>query len=145
MPIALIDPVKGPSCRVEETAFQLAVGTDLTRWSWLEERISKTKQGFNSRGYPRLNSTNVNSIGANEEDDAAQPETSPRPELEIFGLAMLGGGKVFGTAHLYDYPWEDLADGTVVDIGGVVGKLPKVPSPTSSMSRSEWLTYSPAN
>ena len=136
--------MKGPSYRVEETAFQLAVGTDLPRWSWLEERISKTKKGFNSRGYPRLNGTNVNSIGATE-DDAAQPETSPRPELEIFGLAMLGGRKVFGTAHLYDFPWEDLADGTVVDIGGGVGKLRKAPSPTFRMSRSEWLTYSPAN
>jgi len=25
----------------------------------------------------------------------------PRPEHSIFGLAMLGGGKVFGQAHLY--------------------------------------------
>jgi hypothetical protein len=24
-----------------------------------------------------------------------------RPELPIFGLAMVGGGKVFGKAHLY--------------------------------------------
>ena len=47
--------------------------------------------------------------------------TKPRPELEIFGLAMLGGGRVMGTAHLYDYPWQELGKGTVVDVGGGVG------------------------
>ena len=118
--------MKGPSYRVEETAFQLAVGTDLPRWSWLEERIPKTKKRINSHGYPRVSGSTVNgstisSNGATEDD--GQPEMIPRPELEIFGLAMLGGGRVFGTAHLYDYPWEDLADGTVVDVGGGVGEF----------------------
>lgn len=32
-----------------------------------------------------------------------------RPELEIFVLAMLGGGKMFGVAHIYDKPifWRE--------------------------------------
>ena len=63
-----------------------------------------------------------------------------RPELEVFGLAMLGGGMVFGAAHPYgelgstekliregvltgtDYPWGDLGEATLVDVGGGVGK-----------------------
>ena len=31
----------------------------------------------------------------------APDELVGRPELPIFGLAMVGGGKVFGRAHLY--------------------------------------------
>ena len=27
--------------------------------------------------------------------------TIARPELDIFGLAMVGGGQVFGAAHIY--------------------------------------------
>lgn len=64
-----------------------------------------------------------------------------RPELEVFGLAMLGGGMVFGAAHPYgelvlkwdqgkrgvltviDYPWGELGEATVVDVGGGVGKF----------------------
>lgn len=65
-----------------------------------------------------------------------------RPELEVFGLAMLGGGMVFGAAHAYgkpvvvvavvggrtllteiDYPWGTLGEATVVDVGGGVGQF----------------------
>jgi len=34
---------------------------------------------------------------------------------------MLGGGRVFGRAHLYDFPWASLGTATVVDVGGGVG------------------------
>ena len=50
-----------------------------------------------------------------------QKATRPRAELEVMGLAMLGGGRVFGAAHIFDYPWHELGNGTVVDVGGGVG------------------------
>lgn len=56
-----------------------------------------------------------------ESQSQIHSSTKPRPELEIFGLAMLGGGRVMCTAHLYDYPWQELGKGTVVDVGGGVG------------------------
>ncbi|CRK45149.1 hypothetical protein BN1723_016488 [Verticillium longisporum] len=41
-----------------------------------------------------------------------------RPEHAIFSLAMVGGGRVFGRAHLHDFPWASLGAATVVDVGG---------------------------
>lgn len=52
-----------------------------------------------------------------------QDKTVNRPELDIFGLAMLGGGRVFGEAHLYDFPWKNLGNALVVDVGGGVGSF----------------------
>ncbi|KAI5814555.1 S-adenosyl-L-methionine-dependent methyltransferase [Pyronema omphalodes] len=140
LPKALTDPVLGPSYAVEETAFQLAVGTKKPRWEWLEEKIPASQTHFERNGYPRnvkgVNGTHrVNEKTTNEncqngngtaEDSrngtaAELGNVKPRPELEIFGLAMLGGGRVFGTAHIYDFPWASLGNGTVVDVGGGVG------------------------
>lgn len=56
-----------------------------------------------------------------ESQSQIHSSTKPRPELDIFGLAMFGGGRVMCTAHLYDYPWHELGKGTVVDVGGGVG------------------------
>ena len=74
--------------------------------------------------------------GGKEEEN----ELVNRPELEVFGLAMLGGGMVIGAAHPYgmlvlvwglgpfavlteiDYPWSELGEATFVDVGGGVGK-----------------------
>lgn len=77
--------------------------------------------------YPRINggsNTDWSHDKANNQVDgrAKGKEMVPRPELEIFGLAMVGGGRVFGTAHLHDYGWAELGKATVVDIGGGIGK-----------------------
>lgn len=45
-------------------------------------------------GYPGL--PGGGPVSSHEKDDLVS-----RPELEVFGLAMLGGGKVFGAAHPY--------------------------------------------
>ena len=62
-----------------------------------------------------------------------------RPELEIMGNAMIGGGRVFGSAHIHgkltafscnkylqrlDFPWASVGDGLIVDVGGGVGGFP---------------------
>ncbi len=42
--------------------------------------------------------------GPAENDNTVKGTTNPlvsRPEHAIFGLAMLGGGRVFGAAHVY--------------------------------------------
>lgn len=119
--MALTDSKFGASYKVEETAFNLAVGTDMPRWSWLETPVPASQvKRVNSLGY-RHNQyiearPNENGSAGNKAGDMVQ-----RPELEIFGRAMVGGGKVFGAAHVFDYPWGDLGDATVVDIGGGIG------------------------
>lgn len=123
LPTTLLDPHKGPSYKVEETAFQDAVGTTKARWEWLEEKISPDEilnTGVGYPGMPRPMKQNVNKSltkeavngsatkegvngSATKEDvnGSAAKDTVSRPELEIFGLAMLGGGRVFGAAHPY--------------------------------------------
>lgn len=110
LPDVLRDPVKGNSTAVTCTAFTEAHNTNLSRWDWLEEKVT-----------------------------LPDGTVGPRPHLEIFGLAMIGGGRIMGTpvyygepylAHvanrmltvLLDYPWASLGEGTVVDVGGGVGK-----------------------
>ena len=93
-------------------------------------------------GYPGLPQGMEASGGKGEENELVN-----RPELEVFGLAMLGGGLVFGAAHPYgmlvivwslgrfavlteiDYPWSELGEATVVDIGGGVGKSRSILTP----------------
>lgn len=106
----------------------------------MEERLPKTATKVNSQGYPPVKCRPIIATESLRKDDG-QLETIPRPELELFGLAMLGGGKVTGTAHLYDYPWQDAADGTVVDVGGGIGEttlitlINNIPSPSSCYER----------
>ena len=98
LPRTLLDPKKGKSYEVEETAVQSAVGTTKPRWEWLEETIP---------GQELLNPSGQAYPGAFGPDlQAALQSTDAqglvkRPELATFGLAMLGGGRVTGTAHLF--------------------------------------------
>lgn len=140
MPVALRDPVLGPSYKTNETAFNLALGTNQTRWQWLEEKVredSHAANGRNSRGYPRQmateahsNSSSSSSTGSpsnaqlDGHDDDSTTALVPRPELSNFGLAMVGGGRISSTPHLLDYPWKDLGRATVVDVGGGQGGFP---------------------
>ena len=135
LPSTLLSPTKGPSYQVEDTAFQNAVGTTKPRWEWLEEKVPREQLGCQGAGYPGLPARDKTSG-----DEGKGNHLVSRPELELFGLAMLGGGLVFGAAHPYgeldsaefsirqgvltgiDYPWEDLGEATLVDVGGGVGK-----------------------
>ncbi|KAF9493340.1 S-adenosyl-L-methionine-dependent methyltransferase [Pleurotus eryngii] len=94
LPQILVDPIKGKSNDVKVTAFQEALNTKLSRWEWLEEGV-KQPDGTVTR----------------------------RPELDIFGLAMLGGGRVLGTPLYHDFPWESLGNSLIVDVGGGVGGM----------------------
>jgi len=88
----LFDPVKTHSTSNRVSAWQEAIGSDLTVWEYLEQKIE-------------------------------QPDGTlrPRPELEIWALGMVGGGRAFASAIYVDYPWEALGTKTIVDVGGGAG------------------------
>ncbi|RYC54807.1 hypothetical protein CHU98_g11403 [Xylaria longipes] len=124
LPRYLNDPNKGPSYAVNITAWQDALNTQKTRWDWLEEevRVDALQAGNNSsRGglsaYPGVFGAELQQACG----DLKATTLIKRPEHTIFGLAMVGGGRVFGQAHLYDFPWESLGPATIVDVGGGVG------------------------
>ncbi|KAI0196797.1 S-adenosyl-L-methionine-dependent methyltransferase [Xylaria flabelliformis] len=124
LPRYLNDPNKGPSYAVNITPWQDALNTHKTRWDWLEEEVSvdALQAGNNSSlsgysAYPGV-------FGAELQQackDLKSTTLVKRPEHSIFGLAMVGGGRVFGQSHLYDFPWESLGPATIVDVGGGVG------------------------
>ncbi|PNH47456.1 hypothetical protein VD0004_g823 [Verticillium dahliae] len=68
--------------------------------------------------YPGVFGTELSKVVSSGVGDG-QPIS--RPEHAIFSLAMVGGGRVFGRAHLHDFPWASLGAATVVDVGGGVG------------------------
>ncbi|KAL9640082.1 MAG: hypothetical protein Q9164_000517 [Protoblastenia rupestris] len=106
---------KGHSYDVDETSFQEAVGTNKVRWDWLEEEVSQEELRARGIGYP--------GVPAADElfEGLAEGSLVRRPEHETFSLAMIGGGRVYGAAHPYDYPWEALGEATIVDVGGGIG------------------------
>lgn len=98
------EPKKGSSYDVTCTPWQDAVGTVKPRWEWLEEttKVQALQNGLNGSNqgpspYPGAFGTVLREAmqNRNSEDEVA------RPEHKIFGLAMLGGGRVFGEAHLH--------------------------------------------
>ncbi|KAI1261349.1 S-adenosyl-L-methionine-dependent methyltransferase [Xylariaceae sp. FL1019] len=124
LPRYLSDPEKGPSYALEVTPWQDAVKTPKARWDWLEEEVSvdDIRTGKNSTdggisAYPGVFGSELQNACENAKDS----QLTKRPEHKIFGLAMVGGGRVTGEAHLYDFPWASLGSATVVDIGGGVG------------------------
>ncbi|RAL12387.1 O-methyltransferase tpcA [Aspergillus homomorphus CBS 101889] len=118
LPHTLLDPETGPSYDVAQTAWQSAVDTKKTRWEWIEERVPPEKLLETGGHYPGIPSL-VLGLPAPDEDGLVG-----RPELDIMGLSMVGGGRVFGTAHVYDFPWASLGEALVVDVGGGVGGFP---------------------
>jgi hypothetical protein len=83
--------VKGPSYSVSETAFQAALGVTKPRWEWVREKTTIGEINEQKVGYP----------GYFSRIEGRDDEVVDRPELELFGLAMTGGGSVFGECHIY--------------------------------------------
>lgn len=93
LPEVLYDPVKTHSYSDRDTAFNSFYQTQLSRWEWLEEPV-------------------VHPDG----------KLGPKPDLEMFSLAMRGGGRAMGPPLYVDYPWDSIK-GLVVDVGGGVGGM----------------------
>ena len=104
LPRSLFDKKTGPSFDVIDTAFQAAVNTQKARWDWLEEKVTVQNLQDGRCGTDGGPSGYPGPFGS-ELDKAVQGKSGSdqvgRPELPIFGLAMVGGGQVFGKAHLY--------------------------------------------
>jgi hypothetical protein len=98
LPRTLLDPEKGPSYDVAKTAWQDAVTTSKPRWEWIEERVEQNKLIESGGHYPGVPSLVL------EPQPKGDDSLVARPELEIMGLAMVGGGRVFGSAHVYGKP-----------------------------------------
>ncbi|KAL6303966.1 S-adenosyl-L-methionine-dependent methyltransferase [Sparassis latifolia] len=94
LPAVLFDPVKTHSFSPRETAFQESKGTAKTFWEYLEE-------------------------GEEQPDGTVKP----RRMVEIFNLAMVGGGRTHSASLYADFPWEALGECTIVDVGGGVGGM----------------------
>ncbi|PCH39010.1 S-adenosyl-L-methionine-dependent methyltransferase, partial [Wolfiporia cocos MD-104 SS10] len=88
----LFDKVKTNATSDRVTAWQDAIGADLTVWEYLEQHI--------------------------EQPDGS---LGPRPQLRNWTRGMIGGGRAFASGMYSDYPWEALGSSTIVDIGGGAG------------------------
>ncbi|KAI0103343.1 S-adenosyl-L-methionine-dependent methyltransferase [Nemania sp. FL0031] len=122
LPRYLHDAEKGSSYAVNITPWQDALNTQKPRWDWLEEEVSvDALQAGNTsspgRSYPGVFGAELEQACKN----VTPTSIVKRPEHSIFGLAMVGGGRVFGQAHLYDFPWGSLGPATIVDVGGGMG------------------------
>ncbi|KIW05311.1 uncharacterized protein PV09_03836 [Verruconis gallopava] len=118
LPRNLLHPVTGPSYDVTKTAWQDAIQTTKSRWDWIEERVEQEKLLDSGGHYPGIPSVVIEPPPKGEDGLVA------RPELAIMGLAMIGGGRVFGSAHVHDFPWASLGNSLIVDVGGGVGGFP---------------------
>ncbi|KAK4186762.1 putative methyltransferase [Podospora australis] len=128
LPRYLSDSVKGASYDVNVTPWQDAIGTTKSRWDWLEEKVKvsdlmvpgRNGPGGSTSSYPGCFGQTLQETIASAADKNA---LVPRPEHALFGLAMLGSGRVYGRAHLFDFPWSELGNATVVDVAGGVGSF----------------------
>ncbi|KFY04193.1 hypothetical protein V491_09437 [Pseudogymnoascus sp. VKM F-3775] len=118
LPRTLLHPETGPSYDVTKTAWQDAVQTTKSRWDWIEERVEQDKLLDSGGHYPGIPSVVI------EPQEKGDDGLVARPELAIMGLAMIGGGRVFGSAHVHDFPWASLGNSLIVDVGGGVGGFP---------------------
>ena len=69
----------------------------MSRWDWLEEKVSPDQVLKPGVGYPSIPQPAA-IIG---DLDSAEKPLVGRPEHQIFNLSMLGGGRVHGAAHPY--------------------------------------------
>ncbi|KAI1486903.1 hypothetical protein F5X96DRAFT_673201 [Biscogniauxia mediterranea] len=125
LPATLLDPVAGPSYEVTSTAFNRALGTTQSFFDWLTGKVpaSQAKTYYRpATSHPQYGGgARSEGKGAGAGAGAGEEELVFRPEEALFNAAMFGSGRVTGTSHVYDYPWADLGQATVVDVGGGVG------------------------
>ncbi|KAI1380797.1 putative O-methyltransferase [Hypoxylon crocopeplum] len=116
LPEALNDPVRGPSHEPQDAAWPLAVGTELPFFEWMNEKVPRSRAGEKvspgaARGFYKA------------VEPSPDEELVPRDDTKMYNLYLAGNSKSLGSPHLYDYPWTELGNGLVVDVGGGVGSF----------------------
>jgi hypothetical protein len=124
LPSVLKDAGLKPNHGPTRTAFQQAVGTDLSIFEWMHQLVPSSDTDWRP-GHARKHSEDEGVNGLACEIRNPTPRTSkelvPRPEEELFQLGMAGLGRGTGQYHAQDFPWKRLGSGTVVDVGGGIG------------------------
>jgi hypothetical protein len=65
-------------------------------------RVEEAERQVNGNNKAAENATRNNAVADAGEDIVGGTDSRvSRPEHEVFGMAMLGGGKIFGAAHAY--------------------------------------------
>ncbi|EXJ75293.1 uncharacterized protein A1O5_01989 [Cladophialophora psammophila CBS 110553] len=110
LPQALANPAIRDSYDSRKTAFQQAIGTKLSLFDWMNEFALCEEDGaphsFRHSGQKMV----------------------PRPEKQLFNLAISAQGRSTEEYCVLDFPWKDLEGGaTVVDVGGGIGKSQMLP------------------
>jgi hypothetical protein len=111
------------------------VGTDLSLFDWMNEQVPpdhtdwrRSRAHETTRG-PLPDTTTQRGLTTGSEEGSSSNSGGStagmmvaRPEKLLFHQAMAGLDR--GQEHFYlrDYPWQDLGAGTVVDVGGGIGK-----------------------
>ncbi|KAI1764122.1 putative O-methyltransferase [Hypoxylon sp. FL1150] len=116
LPEALDDPVRGPSYETQDAAWPLAVGTDLSFFDWMGQQVPKSRAA--DKASPGAARGPYKPIVTSPGE-----ELVPRDDTKLYNLYLAGNSKSLGSPHLYDFPWKDLGNGLIVDVGGGVGSF----------------------
>lgn len=123
LPETLKDPVKGPSQEPRDAAWSAAMGTDLSYFEFLHQQVPVSQASMKVAGRGDTN-------GSSKPEDATLDEKLvTRGDTEMYNMALASYSRSRGRAPLYDFPWGELGDGLVVDVGGGVGKFLDRPFP----------------
>lgn len=79
-----------------ETAWHEALGTSKSRWEWLAEQINANEIQNDGVGYSGVPDSTLFAHYTPNADGKI-----PRPELELFGLGMVGGDMSQSAAQPY--------------------------------------------
>lgn len=123
----LSNPAVSHTYDSNKTAFQQAVGTQLSLFDWMQQMVPETDADW--RPLPlRKHPCEEDDTPVGFEDSSQR--VIPRPEKQQFQLVMAGVGRVYGQGLVHDFPWKNLnQDATVVDVGGGIGKFQISTSP----------------
>ncbi|CZR56846.1 related to O-methyltransferase [Phialocephala subalpina] len=124
LPGVLSNLALGQSYDPTKTAFQQAVGTKLSLFDWMHQQVPASDPGWRplpARNHP-VDAGAPEPSGVPSRTSALSEEMVPRPETALFNLSMAGIGRGTEQYYMHDFPWKTVGSGTVVDVGGGIGK-----------------------
>ncbi|KAI1104725.1 putative O-methyltransferase [Jackrogersella minutella] len=117
LPETLNDPIRGPSHDSELSAWTLALGTELTFFEWMNQKVPRSRAAV-EKASPGAARGSYQPVEVSPDE-----ELVPRNDAEMYNMYLAGNSKSLGSTHLYDFPWKELGNGLVVDVGGGVGSF----------------------